>query len=72
MKKFCLGSSETAAILKIVGADRTSFNVCFRGNSGHSGMSALPAKADIKTQPRDVRFVPKADIGTQPPNIRLI
>jgi hypothetical protein len=26
-------------------------------------MSALPPKADIGTQPRDVRFVPKADIG---------
>src|SRR5436190_6804746 len=25
-------------------------------------MSALPPKADIKTQSRDVRFVPKADI----------
>ena len=27
-------------------------------------MSALPPKADIGTQPRDVRFVPKADICT--------
>jgi len=26
-------------------------------------MSALPPKADIGTQPLDVRFVPKADIG---------
>jgi len=26
-------------------------------------MSALPPKADIGTQPRDVRFVPKADIA---------
>ena len=26
------------------------------------GMSALPPKADIGTQSRDVRFVPKADI----------
>jgi hypothetical protein len=25
-------------------------------------MSALPPKADIGAQPRDVRFVPKADI----------
>jgi hypothetical protein len=25
-------------------------------------MSALPPKADIGTQPRDVRFVPKVDI----------
>jgi hypothetical protein len=27
-------------------------------------MSALPPKADIGTQPRNVCFVPKADIGT--------
>src|SRR5262249_43657617 len=27
-------------------------------------MSALPPKADIETQSRDVRFVPKADIRT--------
>src|SRR6516165_1852234 len=27
-------------------------------------MSALPPKADIGTQPRNVRFVPKADILT--------
>src|SRR5262249_23076490 len=27
-------------------------------------MSALPPKADIGTQPRDVRFVPKADINS--------
>jgi hypothetical protein len=27
-------------------------------------MSALPPKADIGAQPRDVRFVPKADIET--------
>ena len=26
------------------------------------GMSALPPKADIGTQSRDVRFVPKADV----------
>jgi hypothetical protein len=26
-------------------------------------MSALPPKADIGIQPRNVRFVPKADIG---------
>jgi hypothetical protein len=26
-------------------------------------MSALPSKADIRTQPRNVRFVPKADIA---------
>ena len=28
-----------------------------------SRMSALPPKADIGTQPRDVRFVPEADIA---------
>jgi len=28
-------------------------------------MSALPPKADIGTQARDVRFVPKADIGLE-------
>jgi len=27
------------------------------------GMSALPPKADIETQPRDVRFVPKGDMS---------
>ncbi len=27
-------------------------------------MSALPPKADIGTQPRDVRFVPKAEVAT--------
>jgi hypothetical protein len=31
-------------------------------------MSALPPKADIETQSRHVRFVPKADIGS----IRLV
>ena len=31
---------------------------------GHvQSMSALPPKADIGTQPRDVRFVPLADIN---------
>ena len=32
-------------------------------------MSALPLKADIGTEPRDVRFVPKADIraAVKPP-----
>jgi len=29
-------------------------------------MSALRAKAEIGTQPRDVRFVPKADSCTDP------
>ena len=29
-------------------------------------MSALPPKADIGTQSRDVRFVPKADIADRP------
>jgi hypothetical protein len=35
-------------------------------------MSALPPKADIETQPRDVRFVPKADIETQPRDVRFV
>ena len=35
------------------------------------GMSALPPKADIGTQPRDVRFVPKADIALTCRKIRL-
>src|SRR5262249_20118326 len=39
-----------------------SIDVCFRGNSGHWGKSALPPKADIGTQSGNVRFVPKADI----------
>jgi hypothetical protein len=30
--------------------------------SGTGWISALPPKADIGTQPRDVRFVPEADI----------
>ena len=37
-------------------------DVCFWGNSGHWAMSALPPKADIRTQSWNVRFVPKADI----------
>jgi hypothetical protein len=32
---------------------------------GGQSMSALPPKADIGTQSRDVRFVPKADIVTR-------
>ena len=38
-------------------------DVCFRGNSGHWGMSALPPKADIGTRSWNVRFVPKADMA---------
>src|SRR5262245_49896011 len=34
----------------------------YRTSRSVKGMSALPPKADIGTQPRDVRFVPKADI----------
>jgi hypothetical protein len=30
--------------------------------NGLAAMSALPLKADLGTQPRDVRFVPKTDI----------
>ena len=37
-----------------LGHKRTSEHVC--------AMSALPPKADIGTEPRNVRFVPKADI----------
>jgi len=37
-------------------------DICFGRNSRHSGMSALPPKADIGTQSWNVRFVPKADI----------
>jgi len=33
-----------------------------------SAMSALPPKADIGTQPRNVRFVPKADTATRRPS----
>jgi hypothetical protein len=36
-------------------------DVCFRGNSGHWSMSALPPKADIAESDWHVRFVPKAD-----------
>ena len=40
--------------------------------SSASAPSALPPKADIGTQPRDVRFVPKADIvpPSTPPKLR--
>jgi hypothetical protein len=31
-------------------------------STSETAMSALPPKADMGTQPRDVRFVPKADI----------
>src|SRR5262249_23949743 len=37
-------------------------DVCFRGSSGHCGMSALPPKVDMVQRSCDVRFVPKADI----------
>jgi hypothetical protein len=33
-------------------------------------MSALPPKADIETQSRDVHFVPKADIGERKNHVR--
>jgi len=41
--------------MSALGQKRTSEHV--------QSMSALPPKADIGTQPCDVRFVPKADIG---------
>jgi len=31
--------------------------------ASHQLMSALPPKADIETQPRNVRFVPKGDMS---------
>jgi hypothetical protein len=34
-------------------------------------MSALPPKADIGTQSRNVRFGSKADIGAHPVNVRF-
>jgi len=40
--------------MSALGQKRTLVGVCI--------MSALPPKADIETQPRNVRFVPKADI----------
>jgi hypothetical protein len=42
--------------MSALGQKRTFSEVC--------AMSALPPKADIGTQSRDVRFVPKADILT--------
>ena len=41
--------------MSALGQKRTLHKVCV--------MSALPPKADIGTQSRDVRFVPKADIA---------
>src|SRR5262249_6244355 len=35
-------------------------------------MSALPPKADIETQPRNVRFVPKADSAAKPGYIFVV
>ena len=35
-----------------------------------AAMSALPPKADIGTQSRNVRFVPKADIAKLPELLR--
>ena len=40
--------------MSALGQKQTSKRVCI--------MSALPPRADIGTQQRDVRFVPKADI----------
>ena len=37
-----------------------------RALRGVRPMSALPPKADIETQPRDVRYVPKADMRRRP------
>ena len=38
-----------------------------KAHDASSPMSALPLKADIGTQSRDVRFVPKADIAAFTP-----
>jgi hypothetical protein len=43
-----------AATMSALGQKRTFRRVCL--------ISAIPPKADIGTQPRNVRFVPKADI----------
>jgi hypothetical protein len=49
-----LHSSNLEPLMSALGQKLTSEHVRI--------MSALPPKADIGTQPRDVRFVPKADI----------
>ena len=49
-----LHGSNLEPLMSALGQKRTFSEVC--------AMSALPPKADIGTQPRDVRFVPKADI----------
>ena len=51
------------ADMSALGQKRTSSEVCV--------MSALPPIADIGTQPRDVRFVPKADIGEGATDVRF-
>ena len=45
-----------------------------RTSEHFQSMSALPPKADIGTQSRDVRFVPKADIrlSARPRSVQLI
>ena len=42
---------------------RVSFHFGARLETSIEAMSGLPPIADIGTQPRNVRFVPKADIG---------
>src|SRR5262249_38517834 len=46
----------------LVGLDLLSKDEAGQTSWLADGMSALPRKADIGTQPRDVRFVPKVDI----------
>src|SRR5215469_3822822 len=52
----CLHGSNGEPLMSALGQKQTSKHVL--------AMSALPPKADIGTQPRDVRFVPKADIAS--------
>jgi hypothetical protein len=58
----CLyGNDEHSITCRCTNAARSPFWVN-NGHRGAAGMSALPPKADIGTQSRNFRFVPKADI----------
>src|SRR6516164_5351651 len=52
---------EVVSVPTYIGADIGTHSRNVRSSA--SAPSALPPKADIGTQPRDVRFVPKADIA---------
>jgi hypothetical protein len=56
---------QTSDVMSALGRKRTSQHT--------RAMSALPPKADIGTQPRNVRFVPKAEVAsfTRSPRPRL-